>query len=138
MESGSEEEEEAVDSEDADEAEESKMHRLLGLKKALWRAKRKLLQVQRRVDLRSVEKKILELRQRRAARRAIGDRPDLRRRRRNSVIDRPKRGIDRCWGCAKPFFAQVVRRWRRCDACGLWLCPECSSNPVHCQRDPMI
>lgn len=124
---------EIEEGEEAEEAKESKMHRLLNLKKIYWRAKRQLLQIQRKADLRLVEKRLQFLRQRRAERRrTVGGR----RKRCNREVDRPRRGTDSCWGCARPFFAQRVRHWQRCEACGLWLCPDCSAQPVHCQNDP--
>lgn len=123
------------DDEEVAELAESKLHQLLQLKKIYWRAKRQKIQIMRRADLRGVERRIKLFRQRREQRRGGGEQ---RRKRRNRGEDRPKRGVDRCWGCARPFFNQIIRRWLRCGSCGLWLCPDCGANPVHCQREPQF
>ena len=57
---------------------------------------------------------------------------EARRQQRQELLDKPRRNIDFCFGCAKRFWCQRNRRWARCDACGFWLCPECNENPVHC------
>lgn len=118
------------------EIKESQLHQLLRLKKNYWSAKRRKMQILRRADIQKVEKMIKEMRDQREKRRASGDSPDLRRRRRNRRVDRPRRSIDRCWGCARPFHSERIRLWTRCESCGLWLCPDCSANPVHCQDEP--
>ena len=61
---------------------------------------------------------------------------EARRQQRQELLDKPRRNIDFCFGCAKHFWCQRNRRWvGRCDACGFWLCPECNENPVHCQNE---
>lgn len=125
-------EEDEVDMAEAEAAEESRVHQLMGLKKIYYKAKKDMITVQRAQELRKLMRRLQYLRQRRAERRAAGE--VRRRRRRNSNIDRPIRGRDICWGCGQRFFMQRVRRWLRCEYCNLWLCPCCNSQPVHCQN----
>lgn len=131
--SSEEEEEEEKEDEEEEEANESRAHQLLGLKKAYWRARLRLLRIKRDCDLAAIGRRIKMHRQRRQARRCQeGLKP---RRRNNAGKNLPKRGHDMCWGCGKKFHCQRVRRWVRCEACSLWLCPDCSAQSTHCENE---